>query len=568
MAGVNYGFEESGIGKLLNKGRLAVPPNQRSYSWPKEMVLDLLRDLNEAISNDDQNYFLGTVVLVRSGSGDPEIADGQQKLATITILLARIRDLLRSLGKERSAGQIDSDFIRKFDDDTEALMPRLKLNSEDSTFFISNILASSEDPDYLPIKTDRRSNKRLAEASETISAYLDDMLKPDQPTIRPAHLLKWKKFIDESAFVIVATAQDEVGAYRIFETLNDRGLRASQADILKNYLFSKAGNRLHEAQTMWAQIAAVELLLGDEDEGSGLLTYLRHYWITTHGPTKNSELAASIKKEITGQTKAILFLSNASAAVQDYVALASSKHSKWATYSASVRRNVDTIAEHLQVRQIKPLLFAVAMHFSPVEADKAFRLFVSWSVRFLICGGRGGMLDEQYARRAEDVGLKRITKARDLREAMKKYVPSDAEFEDAFSGARVSRPRLYRYYLRAIEKTITYDPQPEYVASEDVQDITLEHILPIKPGDEWAIESEMAEASQHMLGNMALIKADQNRDLGNRLFEDKKAVYAKSGYVSTQEIATYPQWTLAEIKDRQAKMAKLAIKTWILNFDD
>ena len=187
------------------------------------------------------------------------------------------------------------------------------------------------------------------------------------------------------------------------------------------------------------------------------------------------------------------------------------------------------------------------------------------TLRETVCKA-GGVLDEQYARRAEDVGLKRITKARDLREAMKKYVPSDAEFEDAFSGARVSRPRLYRYYLRAIEKTITYDPQPEYVASEDVQDITLEHILPIKPGDEWAIESEMAEASQHMLGNMALIKADQNRDLGNRLFEDKKAVYAKSGYVSTQEIATYPQWTLAEIKDRRAKEPSCPIKT-NLNFD-
>jgi len=55
---------------------------------------------------------------------------------------------------------------------------------------------------------------------------------------------------------------------------------------------------------------------------------------------------------------------------------------------------------HLRVQQIRPLMFAVSRHFSNTEADKAFRLFVSWSVRFLIYGGRGGMLDTQYSLRA------------------------------------------------------------------------------------------------------------------------------------------------------------------------
>ena len=96
----------------------------------------------------------------------------------------------------------------------------------------------------------------------------------------------------------------------------------------------------------------------------------------------------------------------------------------------------------------------MARHFSPEEAEKAFRLFVSWSVRFLIYGGRGGMLDQQYSLRAQDVGTKKLTKARDLRNAMEKYVPTDKEFQEAFSTARVSRPHSARYYLRALEKSL------------------------------------------------------------------------------------------------------------------
>jgi hypothetical protein len=98
------------------------------------------------------------------------------------------------------------------------------------------------------------------------------------------------------------------------------------------------------------------------------------------------------------------------------------------------------------------------------------------------------MLDTQYSLRAQDIGTKRITKARELREGMRQYVPTDAEFEEAFATARVSRPHLARYYLRAIDKTIKDDPQPEYVANDEAEQITLEHIMPLNPGPDWSTE--------------------------------------------------------------------------------
>src|SRR5690606_36915447 len=148
-----------------------------------------------------------------------------------------------------------------------------------------------------------------------------------------------------------------------------------------------------------------------------------------HGPTKGSELAAGIKKEITGATKALAFLTSASNAVREYVGLWSAKDPVWADHRPGTRSSIGTIAEHLQVEQIRPLLFAIVRHFEPVEAEKVLRLCVSWSVRFLIYGGRGGMLDQQYSLRAQEVGTGVITKARDLRARMEDYVPTDVEFQ-------------------------------------------------------------------------------------------------------------------------------------------
>ena len=81
-----------------------------------------------------------------------------------------------------------------------------------------------------------------------------------------ATLVRRLKFLEHSSSIVVVRVADEIGAYRIFETLNDRGLRASQADILKNYFFSKAGSRLPEAQMMWNAITTATESLGGESK--------------------------------------------------------------------------------------------------------------------------------------------------------------------------------------------------------------------------------------------------------------------------------------------------------------
>src|SRR5437899_1874559 len=82
-----------GIGTILKNHRLIVPPNQREYSWEEKHVQELFQDLQKAIDQPGGNfYFLGTIALTGKNANSPEVTDGQQRLATTTILIATIRD--------------------------------------------------------------------------------------------------------------------------------------------------------------------------------------------------------------------------------------------------------------------------------------------------------------------------------------------------------------------------------------------------------------------------------------------------------------------------------------------
>ncbi|MDR6127391.1 DUF262 domain-containing protein [Sphingomonas sp. SORGH_AS_0438] len=386
MAAGKFNFDSYGIGELLRRGSLAVPANQRSYKWGEPQVENLLLDLNEAILSDEEDYFLGTIVLIQRGSEVPSIVDGQQRLATTSVLLARIRDKQAELKRLGRAESIEKSFLRDIDLESEERVPRLELNVEDNAFFVNYILANAEERRGMrPVKAMRASNRRLLQASVICEQFINDELKNIKIDSRSDHLNRWVNFIKNNASVVVVTAPDEVGAFRMFETLNDRGLKAGAADILKNYFFSRSGNRLKEAQDFWNYITTSIEALGDEEDDR-LVTFLRHFWVVKNGPTKERELARKIKSDIVGETKALSFLEEASRSVDAYVALWSSQHPFWSDHRTATRGAVDTIANQLKVEQIRPLLFAVALHFEPREAEKAFKMFVSWSVRFLVFG--------------------------------------------------------------------------------------------------------------------------------------------------------------------------------------
>ena len=95
-----------GIAHVLADNRLKVPVFQRSYAWETSHVTDLLQDITSALRAGAQEYFLGSIVVSTEHSGVLEVVDGQQRLATVTIILAQIRDYFLSQGEEERAATL------------------------------------------------------------------------------------------------------------------------------------------------------------------------------------------------------------------------------------------------------------------------------------------------------------------------------------------------------------------------------------------------------------------------------------------------------------------------------
>lgn len=140
-----------------------------------------------------------------------------------------------------------------------------------------------------------------------------------------------------------------------------------------------------------------------------------------------------------GQTQSIASLDTLSEYAKEYVAILNPTASKWNEYNRSTRKHIETIVKEFNVEQIRPLMMAVAKAFPIKEADKAFRLFVHWSVRFLIVGGgRGGTLEKVYTDSARGVTRGEIMTAKELEKRIVPEIPTDHQFEAAFAAATVS----------------------------------------------------------------------------------------------------------------------------------
>jgi len=552
-------YAHHGIGEALKRGQYTVPTNQRNYAWDDAQISALLSDFTNAINVGRPAYFLGTIVLTKSGATLPQIADGQQRLATITILLASIRDWFFSQGAEEDSTSIETDFLRKFDRNVRGYTPTLTLNSVDNEFFMKRVLSRPGSPDR-DTKPTKWSHERIERAAELAAKHVAARVKGLSKEHAIAHLNQWVEFIQDTAQVIVLTVPNDLDAFTMFETLNDRGLKTSQADLIKNYLFSQAKDRDKEAQQKWdSMIGALETL---EDEDI-TLAYLRTLLTSLYGLTRADMIFKTVRDNVAGRNQAVTFLDMMAEYANEYVAILSPDAPKWNEYALGVSRSIAVIKE-LGIAQIRPLMLSVARHFPVAEANKAFPLFVNWSVRFLIAGGgRGGSLEEAYADRAKEITEGDVATSEMLAKKMADRIPSDALFAAAFAGARVSKTNLARYYLRALELKFTGDPEPAWIPNEDSLKITLEHVLPVNPGPGWEhIHPETANSVYKRLGNMVLMQASKNNEIGNKSFMTKRPFLQASPYLLTKMVGLKLDWDVKDIDERQIKLAEIAVETW------
>lgn len=545
-----------GIGQYLKLKGLIVPKYQRDYAWEEKHVNDLLLDISNALQNEEKEYFIGSIVVKNNENDRSEVVDGQQRLATITILINCIKLIFEKEGNDRKAFQISNDFLMTHELRTDEDVPRLILNDNDHDFFFSHVL--NNQPNLSTKKEFRQSHQKLLEAKKLIEQKLSQILVANNQNTDI--LIDWIEYIESHVKVIWVEVPDYANAFTIFETLNDRGLDLAISDLLKNYLFHKSAGSIKQAQQNWLTMVSV---LESADNNSTVVPYIKYLWASYHGNVREKELYTKIKDIVKTKTKALEFSYQLSDNSNLYTALLYSDHNYWSEFNTTTRRNIRIINE-LGMVQIRPLLLSMLPKFDKKENEKSLQSIVSLIVRLTVSGTlSSGIFERQFSITAMKIRNDEIRNQNELLDSLKALIPSDERFKEAFQTFTISNSSIAKFLLSTIENYRRNDKGSDLIPNNDENVVNLEHILPKSFNDKW---SEFNEEEHKLffkrLGNMTILNSRSNSRIGNKSFSEKKSVFSDSEFIITKEISSNSIWNKESINERQNQFALDAVKCW------
>jgi hypothetical protein len=243
MAASNFKTENNTFRKLLGNGlTYRIPRFQRDYTWTQDEWEDLWMDIQGTLqANGESAHYMGYLVLQSADDKTFDVIDGQQRLTTITIiLLAILKNLQRLIdagddaaSNQRRIDQMRQTYIGYLDPVTLVARPKLTLNRNNNSYFQNHLVPLGR----LPQRGLRASEHALRKAFEWFDQRINEHLKATAGH-EGRRLAQLGEDLCDRLFFTVITVTDELNAYKVFETLNARGVRLSATDLLKNYLFS------------------------------------------------------------------------------------------------------------------------------------------------------------------------------------------------------------------------------------------------------------------------------------------------------------------------------------------
>jgi hypothetical protein len=351
--------------------------------------------------------------------------------------------------------------------------------------------------------------------------------------------------------------ENELRAYAVFETLNSRGVGLTVTDLLKNYLFSLVNEiDLFHIRSQWNRIVDTVGL-------DNFPVFLRHYWISRNKLVRQEYLYKNIRAKIQNAEHLFFLLEELEKNAELYVALNNSADELWRG-NKEIKKRIKEL-EIFQVKQCLPILL-IAYDKMPNHFDKVLKITTVISFRSTVIGGyHSGRLEEVYNRASMKIANGEITTPQQLAEEVKELYLSDTDFKNDFSTISLNTRRnkkLIRYILFELENQMSNN---SYDFEE--HNATIEHILPENPSEEWerCFPKGAIENYIFRIGNYTLLEADKNREVGNKAYTDKVAVFGNSGFKMTQKI-NYPEWTANNLDSRQLELAKIAISIWRLPY--
>jgi hypothetical protein len=217
------------LGKLFSEDfEFHIPDYQRPYAWGREQSLQLLDDLTAALERDtDEPYFLGSVVLIQADGGPvAEVVDGQQRLTTLTILLAVMRDLVTEPELSRDIHKLVEEPAVGWAD--KPARPRLRLREKDAAFFRKYIQTVDGTTTLLELSDQSVTTDAQRAIRDNAHALSDVLSKWSSDRLQDLF-----KTLGARTFLVTVSTPDLNSAYRIFSVMNARGLPLTPPDIFK-----------------------------------------------------------------------------------------------------------------------------------------------------------------------------------------------------------------------------------------------------------------------------------------------------------------------------------------------
>jgi uncharacterized protein with ParB-like and HNH nuclease domain len=289
---------------LLNSAYFKVPRFQRAYSWERGEVEDFW---NDTIADAEGEYFIGSIVLFAHSPGTLGIVDGQQRLTTITMVLAALRDALADEGFDGLAKALHRLIERPDINDNNQFV----LQTETSYPYLQQRIQSFNKEDEEIEAGDEEKRLELAFGllkdwiAKSVEAVRADPALSDEKK-RAQIRSKLMSFRDRilGLKTIMVSLESEDDAYVIFETLNTRGRDLTVSDLVRTHitrLLPQANKNVDRSKERFnAVVAAFEASREDLSVNS----FLHHYWLSKYEYTTEKKLYRALKRTIKTKTDA------------------------------------------------------------------------------------------------------------------------------------------------------------------------------------------------------------------------------------------------------------------------
>jgi hypothetical protein len=354
-------------------------------------------------------------------------------------------------------------------------------------------------------------------------------------------------------------------AYVIFESLNDRGIDLSVLDLVKNYIFGKAGNDLDKVQYNWLKMTTV---LGDRKADD----FLKVFWTSRYGRVQRGALFNKIKGKYSNKESAIKLSKDLCDAIDLYAALDSHDSDVWAEHSETTRDCIKVLTL-LAGTQIRPVILSALSQLPPPKMERLLSWLVILIVRYqTVGGGRTGRLEQQCTSTAPKIFSGELNTPQKIWDNLKPIVPKDKEFMNDFKNYSEATASKARYILSQLEliKWLKENPgkEIEKIPCADPSILNLEHVLPKNPSNAWegllAKDKTIIQDCLNNIGNLCLLNAKANKNIGSSSFSVKsEKIYKSSDLITTRDIAIkFDDWTRDNIEIRATELAELAVQAW------